>query len=1452
MGASAQGSWGLMSGQLGVWYAQQLTPGNPAYNIGEYTEIHGDLDVDLFVRALRRTLDEAETYRLRLRLDGETPRQYVADPADHPIHVVDLSAEPDPRAAAEQWMRDDLDHPVDLLGERLSAQAVLTLGPGHVLWYQRAHHIVLDGSGLSQFADRLAQVYAALRPAGHAGLRPAGHAGRPDADRAGHAGDLARDSAGDLARDLARDSAGDLVGDSARDFAGDALGPLSVLIDADHAYRNSPAPERDRQYWLDALADLADTPDPDTAQGRRPAARPLLHRAGVTPARTADLRAVAKRLRTSFAGLMITAAAVYHHRATGAQDIVLGVSVNGRTNRSELGIPGMTANIMPIRLRVRPGMPVADLARQTQKAVFEGLRHQRYQYPDIVRDLRRVGGAPVYDLIVDVMVREQPLHFGDCTVTRVGLSSGPAEGLKLDVLGDSAEEGLRTVVEMNPDRHRPAAAEEVSRRFRTVLDRLAEAPATARVADIGLLDRAERQLLLETWNDTAAATDAATVPELFAAQAARTPDAVAVVADGEAVTYAELDAWANRLAHHLAGLGVGAESVVGLRLPRGVLTVTAILGVWKSGAAYQPLDPGYPAERIAHLLADSGAELLLTAGAGREAGAGSAAGGADAGGGVGTGSGAGAGGEVRESARPVRTLALDDPAVLAELAEQPGTAPEASHPDGRLAYVIHTSGSTGRPKGVAVTHGGLRNYVASAPERVGFGTPGARYALLQPTVTDLGNTVVFASLTTGGELHILPEEAVTDPVAVSAYLAEHRIDHVKVVPSHLAALAAATGPAALIPAGALSLGGEAAPAALVESLLGAAGDRGVFNHYGPTETTIGVVTGRLDREALTTGAVPLGTPVANTRVYVLDDALGPVPAGAPGELYVAGAQLARGYVGRSDLTAERFVACPFSTAGERMYRTGDRVRWTADGRLVHLGRTDDQVKIRGYRVEPAEVQAVVAALPSVAQAAVVVREATPDDKRLVAYVVPAPGAAGLWAASAATGPSEASGPSAPSAASGPSAPSGAVPAAAERTRLAEHVLVHVAGQLPGHLVPSAVVVLDALPLTANGKLDRAALPAPEQPHTVSGTAGRRPASVQEEILCGEFAKVLGLESVAVDDDFFALGGHSLLAIRLISRIRLVLDIELPVQAFFDAPSPAGLAACLEQADAARTALVPMPRPEFTPLSYAQQRLWFLRELEGPSATYTAATALRLTGGLDRPALAAALRDVVDRHEALRTVFAAVDGQPHQHVLPTEESGFALAIVAVSPEELDAAVSSESAYAFDLSSEIPLRATLFTTDDDQTSILVLTIHHIAGDGWSTDPLVRDLSTAYAARVGGTAPAWSALPVQYADYTLWQRELLGDERDPESLLSRQVAYWREALDGAPEELELPVDRQRPAVATHRGHAAALDISPELHRGLLKVARERGATLFMVLQAALAVTLSRLGAGTDIPIG
>ncbi|MFL6129406.1 MAG: amino acid adenylation domain-containing protein [Mycobacteriales bacterium] len=558
-------------------------------------------------------------------------------------------------------------------------------------------------------------------------------------------------------------------------------------------------------------------------------------------------------------------------------------------------------------------------------------------------------------------------------------------------------------------------------------------------------------------------------------------------------------------------------------------------------------------------------------------------------------------------------------------------------------------------------------------------------------------------------------------------------------------------------------------------------------------------------------APPIGRPLRNTRLHVLDGRLGLAPAGVTGELYIGGDGLARGYHGQPALTAERFVASPYGPPGARMYRTGDLVRRRRDGQLDYLGRADDQVKIRGFRIEPAEVEAVLAAHPAVARATVLAREDLPGDRRLVAYLVPAGG-----------GPLD----------------------------LAS-VRAHVAGQLPGYLWPAGYVRLDRLPLTANGKVDRRALPVPEL-GAADGPAGSR--TPHEQLLCDLVADVLGRPGAGVADSFFDLGGHSLTATRLVSRIRSTFGVELPVRAVFEAPTPRELAARLTGGGVPRPALRRSPGAQ-TPLSAGQRRLWLQNRLDPADPSYNAPPAFRLRGRLDTAALQAALDDVVERHEPLRTVFPESDGQPRPVLLDAAATP-RLARVAAAPDGPAEALAAAAARGFDLATEPPLRPVLVDVGVDAggtaEQVLLLVVHHVAFDAWSAAPLSRALSRAYAARLGGRPPDWAPLPVRYGDYARWQRELLGDGTDPAGRAGRQLAFWTAELAGLPDRLDLPTDRPRPPVVTGRGAQHVLALDADLHRRLLDLARDCRATLFMVLHAGLAALLTRLGAGTDVPIG
>ncbi|MEZ0071311.1 amino acid adenylation domain-containing protein [Planotetraspora sp. GP83] len=915
------------------------------------------------------------------------------------------------------------------------------------------------------------------------------------------------------------------------------------------------------------------------------------------------------------------------------------------------------------------------------------------------------------------------------------------------------------------------------------------------------------------WNDTGHEVAPATLPRLFEDQVARTPDLPAVLFEGGSLTYAELEVRANRLAHLLIRRGVGPERIVALALPRSVEIVVAQLAVAKAGAAFLPVDPGYPPERIAFMLADAApVQVITSAELAPELAAGL---------------------PVREA---TGVVALGEPATADALAAMPGHAPTDADRASELllahpAYVIYTSGSTGRPKGVVVSHRGLASFSAAEVDRYAV-RAGDRVLQFSSPSFDASVLELCMSLPVGAALVVPPPGPLLGE-QLAEVLAERKVTHALIPPAALATVPADAA-RELPEFRMVTVGGDACPAELVE--LWAPGRR-MINSYGPTEST---VVSTWSRPLVPGRTPPIGEPIWNTRVHVLDEALRPVPVGVAGELYVAGMGLARGYLRRPGLTAQRFVANPFGAPGERMYRTGDLVRWNADGQLEFAGRADDQVKIRGFRIELGEIEAALTRHPEIGAAVVTTREDRPGDKRLVAYVVPANGHAAT--------PSE--------------------------------LRAFLAGSLPVFMLPAAFVTLDALPLSPNGKLDRRALPAPE------GRAGSdgyvAPRTETERTLADIWAEVLGAPRVGIDDDFFALGGDSIQAARALSRVRATCGVALSARVMFDAPTVAQLAEAVRAAGRTDPAerIHPVSRDRALPLSAAQRRLWFLDDLTSGGTGYNTGVGLRLSGPLDLGALGAALRSLVDRHESLRTTFGTVDGHGVQIVAPLGE--LPLRVVDLSTPDLytfdpatrdlsasgspAAGLSSASADTasadtaeqrvervlmdelrtpFDLRKGPLSRAVVVRLDEDD-HVLMLSQHHIVTDGWSVGILVDELAQLYAAARSGVPVALPPLPIQYADFAVWQRERLAGPA-----LEEHLDYWRAKLTGG-QALELPTDRPRPAILSTAGAVHRHDLPADLVGALTEVGQAYGATLFMTLVAAVQVLLARYSDQEDVAVG
>ncbi|MFH0518630.1 amino acid adenylation domain-containing protein [Streptomyces sp. M41] len=1164
------------------------------------------------------------------------------------------------------------------------------------------------------------------------------------------------------------------------------FGSLAHVVAEEQAYQGSQQEGRDREYWLSRLADR---PEPELLAGAaHPASQTFLRDGAVlTPEATAALHALGRAARATWADAVTAAWAAFLHRSTGSRDVLLSMPAMSRLGSAALWVPSMVVNVLPLRVAVRPDRSLAELTADVARLVRELRAHHRYRAEDIRRDLGLVAREQgLLGPMVNINAFDYALDFAGAPGTARNLAAGPVHDLTLQLYHDAADGHIRFELDANP---RAYDAETLTARCAEFTRFLSEVAATGPDCPVGgpdLVHADTRLALLAAADGTTREIAPGTVVDAFAVQAAAHPERTAVVAAGRELTYAELDERSGRLARLLADRGVGPETYVGIALPRTEELLVALLAVLKAGGAYLPLDLDYPADRLEYMVRDARPVCVLTTlaaapSAPRVPGSG--------------------------------TVVLDAPDTLAALGEHsaaPLTDDERRAPlDGaHPAYVIHTSGSTGRPKGVVVPHAALANFLRMQAHELAL-SPGDSLVAVTTISFDIAALELWVPLISGATVVLADRDTVRDPAALAALVDAHRPTVMQATPSLWHALLEDGRPAALVGTTVL-VGGEAVPAALAERLAGTAGK--VTNVYGPTEVTVWATSATLAADH--TGTPDIGTPFWNTRAYVLDGALRPSPTGRPGELYLAGAQLARGYLGRYGLTAERFVADPFGAPGARMYRTGDLVRRRADGRIEFLGRADDQVKVRGFRIELGEIETVLGGAGAVGRAVVVVREDLPGSQHLVGYVT-----------AAADGP--------------------APDPAALRALAAE--------RLPEYMVPSAVVVLDAFPLTANGKVDRRALPAPDLSGLTSAGA-RAPRDAREEILTGIFADVLGLPSAGSDDDFFSLGGHSLLAARVIARVRQALGAECGIRDIFESRTAAALAERLaERGASGRPALTAVERPEPLPLSYAQRRLWFLHQIQGPSAAYNIPFVARFAEPLDTAALDAALTDVVARHEALRTVFAERGGEPYQRVLAPAGAGVRLEVVEAPEERFGAESERALGHLFDLAAEIPIRVTVLRDPASGAHALVVLLHHIASDEWSMGPFLRDLERAYAARSAGHGPDFAELPVQYADFALWQRGLLGDgDGEGTDLRARQTGHWRQALAGLPEELTLPADRPRPAVPSGAGGLVHRQLPDELALGVRRLARESGTSVFMVVHAAVAALLHRLGTGDDIPLG
>ncbi|WP_331875502.1 amino acid adenylation domain-containing protein, partial [Longimicrobium sp.] len=1191
----------LSYAQERLWFLDQLEPGSATYNMPAALRLAGALNERALERALGEIVRRHESLRTVFTAVAGSPVQVIAPFAGFTLPIDDLSrlAEADREAAVRRRASEEAARPFDLAAGPLFRAALLRLGhEDHVLLLS-AHHIVSDGWSTGVFFREMSALYAAYRDGRESPLPelPVQYAEYAVWQREQLAGEL-------LDRQLA--------------------------------------------YWKQRLAGAPELLELPTDRPRPPV---RTYQAASVPVELSPellerLQALGRNEGTTLYMTLLSAFQVLLSKYAGVDDIVVGSPIAGRTRGEVETLIGFFVNTLVLRTDLSGDPSFRETLRRVREVTLSAYEHQDVPFEKLVEELqpeRSLSHSPLFQVMFT-------LHNGEgrggalpgLSVSVAGAELASAK-FDLSLTLTTTGQALGGALSYSIDLFEAGTIERMVRHLERVLEQAA-ADADVQLSQVDLLGEAERALVLEEWNRTAAEYPAdRCIHEMFEAHASRTPDAVALVCEDELLTFGALNARANQLAHHLRGLGVGPDTVVAMHFGRGVDAIVALLGILKAGGAYLALDPALPPERLAYMLADSGAAVLVTRG--QLAGA--------------------------VAAGSIPVVHLDGDALRNECeADLPGGAGQ-----GDLAYVIYTSGSTGRPKGVAVEHRQLSSYLLSLRDRLEL-ADGASYATVSTLSADLGNTAVFSALAWGGTLHVISEDRIFNGDLLGEYFARHRVDCLKITPSHLAALQSGGDPRRVMPRRWLVLGGEASPVQWVSELVAMAPECAVFNHYGPTETTVGALAHPVGAAPAETasGTLVLGRPLPNYRVYVVDASLRPVPVGVAGELLIGGAGVARGYLGRPGLTAERFVASPFGEGC--LYRTGDRCRWLADGTVEFLGRMDQQVKIRGFRVEPGEIEAALRQDAGVAECAVVAR-AEAGETRLVAYVV------------------------------------GEARGEALRARLRQ--------SLPEYMVPSAFVFMEVLPLTPNGKLDRKALPAPELASTEERYVA--PRTPVEEVLAEIWAELLRLERVGVTENFFELGGHSLLATRVVSRIREVFGVELPLRALFEGPTVAEVAVRVEEMRRAELPVlppvVPVERTGALPLSYAQERLWFLDQLEPGSTTYNIPVAWRLGGALDEAALERALGEIIRRHEALRTVFCEVDGSPVQVIAPF--AGFVLPaedLSGLGDADREAAIrrrsGEEARRPFDLSAGPLFRAALLRMDAED-HVLLLSMHHIVSDG-----------------------------------------------------------------------------------------------------------------------------------------
>jgi amino acid adenylation domain-containing protein len=1337
----------LSTAQRHLWVADQMQAGSGLYTIPVAFRLHGGLDETALGRAWDAVLGRHEILRTVYAEENGVPVQRAARAADGQATVTDLSGlAPGAREQElERRLAAAVAAPFDLAAGPPARLALFRLAADDHVLLLCVHHIAFDGASAGILLDELAACYAAFAvgsvpAAAPATVRYADFCLRPEqgGERAQH------------------------LGFWRRTFA---QPPPRLRLETDR-------PRPPAQTHRGASLRFALSPQV------RAKVTELSAEAGATPFTT---------LLAAFCALLA--------RYSGQTDLVVGVPVLGRPSAEWDEVIGVFANLVPVRADLSGDPPFRLILDRVADAAMTAFEHVDTQFGDIVEAVA-AERDPAYMPLVQVtfgMLAERAgssLHLPGMTADPLPVDRGAAEfDLSLDIL--AAEDGWTADIEYSTDLWDQPTVSRLAAHWQALLAAAVAEPDTP-LSALPLLTAAERRQQLDDWNRTDVDFgEPRCLHDMFREQAARTPLATAVVFGDRRLSYRELDERANQLAHLLTARGAGPEVSVGVCMPRSEQTIVAFLAVLKSGAVYLPLDPEYPADRLAFMVADADVALLVTD---------------------------------SETAAELEIGVV--PVVLVDAGLAPGAPgrtapPETAVTPANLSCAFYTSGSSGRPKCAMLTHANYFNYVSFWRHRYLDRTPMRVHLQMTSFAFDIFIADASRALLTGATLVVCPSEVVMAPERLYDLMVREHVNSAEFITPILAALVDHVQQRGqdLAFLDILVAGSDiwyAADFARARALCGP--DTQMIAAYGLSETSIDNSTfDACDQDDELTGIVPIGRPADNTRLYVLGERLELLPVGTAGELYVGGTGVGRGYLHRPGLTAQRYIPDPFGPhPGGRLYKSGDLARYRPDGVLEILGRVDNQVKVGGFRIELGEVESALRSHPAVDKAVVVVRGAGGGDGRLVGYYT-------------ASQPENGAG--------------------------APDLAVYLRGRLPGYMVPAVLVKLDELPLSANGKVDRRSLPAPEG---VPSGASRPPRTPTQQVLAGIWSDILGGVPVGADDDFFALGGRSMLMAQVVSRVREVWGVEVPLRVIYQHPSVAALAGQIAalRAGGGETSAPPLrgsdrAAGELTDVSFAQQQLWFHDQVEPGSAAYNVPVMYRLDGPLDVDALSRSLRALVGGHEILRTVYRAVGGQPMQEV--REARQWAPAFTDLSgltdgarDELLDQAKRAAEAEPFDLAEGPLIRCSILRLGHDQHALL-LTMHHSVTDGWSLALMFQELSARYAADVRGESADLPEPGPQYADYARWQRSWLTDE-----MLAAQADYWRGVLDGAPEATVLPAARQSAEATGYDGAIRLFDLPGELTAKLGVLSGSEHATVFMTLLAAFAVLLGRAGGQADIVVG